>query len=140
MNENPVVTIRTPVGETNPIHMNNIVRQGTVSGPDICCTSTSSVNHMGRKLVTFYGPQIEIGAPVFVDDINIASDITTANDLIYNCSLLEERKKMRVNTEPEKSAYLPIICKGRPEGKLSEKVMNGYIQKVEKYKLLGTYR
>jgi hypothetical protein len=140
MNERSAVTIRTPVGETNPINLTNIVRQGTVSGPDICCSSTSTVNHMGRKLVTFYGPDIEIGAPVFVDDINTASDVTTANDLVYNCSLLEERKKMNVNTEPDKSAYLPIRGRNNePEEELTEMVKNGWIKKVKEYKLLGTW-
>ena len=139
MNERSVVTVRTPVGEATPIELKNIVRQGTVSGPDICCSSTSAVNRIGRKLITFYGPDIEIGAPVFVDDINIASDIATANDLVYNCSLLEERKKMTVNTEPDKSAYLTIKSSDEPEEELSERVKNGWIKRVKEYKLLGTW-
>ncbi len=103
MNEVSVATIRTPVGETEPITLINIVRQGTVSGPDICCSSTSAVDRMGRRLVTMYGPHIEIGARVYVDDMTIATDIVTANALVYNCGLLEERKKMTVNTTLDES-------------------------------------
>ncbi len=76
MNETSIATVRTPVGETKAIELKNIVRQGTVSGPDICCASTGAVNRMGRKLITMYGPDIEIGAPVYVADITIATQIS----------------------------------------------------------------
>ncbi len=139
MNEVSVATIRTPVGETKAIELKNIVRQGTVSGPDICCSSTGAVNRMGRKLVTMYGPWIEIGAPVYVDDITIATDINMANDLLYNCSLLEERKKMTVNTEPEKSGCLRIEGGEHPEEELTRAVKNGWIRRLKEYELLGTW-
>ena len=140
MNEESIAVVRTPVGETQPIRLNNIVRQGTVSGPDICCSSTGRVNQMGRSLNTMYGPYIEIGAPVYVDDISIASGVTTANDLIYNCSLLEERKKMTVNTEPDKSGCLCIKSGGdQPEDVLTMTVKNGWINRLKEYQLLGTW-
>ena len=141
MNETSIATVRTPVGETKAIELKNIVRQGTVSGPDICCSSTGAVNRMGRKLITMYGPDIEIGAPVYVDDITIATDISMANNLVYNCGLLEDRKKMTVNTEPDKSGCLRISAGGGQgeEEELTVGVRNGWIQRLKEYKLLGTW-
>ena len=59
MNESSNVVVQTPVGETEQLKLEDVVRQGTVSGPDICCSSTDQVNKNGKSIITMYGPEID---------------------------------------------------------------------------------
>ena len=49
MNEKADVVIETPIGKTKEIQLENIVRQGTVSGPAICGATMDQVNNVGIK-------------------------------------------------------------------------------------------
>ena len=44
LNEKAVFKVITPAGETNPITVEEIVKQGTVFGPKLCCASTGKIN------------------------------------------------------------------------------------------------
>ena len=63
MNEKANAQIDTPIGKTDPIELQEIVRQGTIYGPKICGTSTDKINKIGKKSVTMYSPNIEIEKP-----------------------------------------------------------------------------
>ena len=52
--------IRTPLGETEMIEANEIVRQGTVTGPQLCSNDTDRVNNIGQQQITTVGPNIKI--------------------------------------------------------------------------------
>ena len=52
MNKNVYATIRTPVGDTDEIELEEIVRQGTVGGNKLCIVSTDRINRMGSYLET----------------------------------------------------------------------------------------
>ena len=52
MNEKANVIIRTPVGETKRLKLENVVRQGTIYGPEICGASMDEVNGIGKEVVT----------------------------------------------------------------------------------------
>ena len=82
--------------------------QGTIHGPPLCGVSTKRINDVGEKAVTYYGPYIEIGVLVFVDDIISAGSNDTVERAIRNCRMLEEEKKMTFNTDENKSAYMVI--------------------------------
>ena len=71
-----VAIVRTPVGDTEPFTLHNIVRQGTVYGPQICAASMDKINLIGKDIVTYYTPELPIRAGVFVDDVNGAGEVT----------------------------------------------------------------
>ena len=106
LNEKARATVVTPYGETEEFELNSTVKQGGVSSVALCCSSLDRVNPIGRKIITMYGPNIELGAQAFVDDVESAGSLKVANDTVYNCKLLEDEKKLTVNTDIGKSAQL----------------------------------
>ena len=53
-------TISTPIGNVGPVKANEIVRQGTIIGPKLCCINTHKINNIGRKCITNIGPNIRV--------------------------------------------------------------------------------
>ena len=71
MNRETDVIIKTQVGNTDNIQIKEVVKQGTIIGPIMCCAETSTVNSIGEEVKYRYG-KINIGMPVFMDDIATA--------------------------------------------------------------------
>ena len=69
------IVVGTPVGKTSSITIEEIVKQGTIFGPIMCCASTSRVNTI-QESVKYHYDQVEIGMTVFMDDI---AAVGTAN-------------------------------------------------------------
>ena len=139
LNEKARATVVTPYGETGEFELNSTVKQGGVSSVALCCSSLDRVNPIGRKIVTMFGPNIEIGAQAFVDDVESAGSLKVANDTVYNCKLLEDEKKLTVNTDIGKSAQMVIKgSKKNATETITEEVRRGKISRVDKYVYLGT--
>ena len=83
LNETVQVKINTPYGDTENIEIKEVVKQGTTYGPTVCCASTARVNEIGEKVIYKYG-NIEIGMPVFMDDIAAIGDADTIGKGIRN--------------------------------------------------------
>lgn len=47
-----------------------IVKQGTVTAPVLCCVVTDSVNKVNELVQFAYGPDLYLEMPVFVDDVS----------------------------------------------------------------------
>ena len=62
--------VDTPVGKTSSITVEEVVKQGTIFAPIMCCVSTSRVYTIQESVKYQYG-KIEIGMPVFMDDIAV---------------------------------------------------------------------
>ena len=114
----PNVIIRTPVGETKPLKLENVVRQGTIYGPEICGASMDKVNGIGKEVVTPDGPNLPVKILAYGDDLTKAGDVNTANNTIETCNIMEKRKKITF---------------------ITSKVKNGRFGQVIKYKLVGTW-
>ena len=71
MNKKADIIIRTPIGNTDNIQVKEVVKQGTIFGPIMCCAETSAVNSIGEEVKYSYG-KINIGMPIFMDDIATA--------------------------------------------------------------------
>ena len=69
LNRKADIIIDTPVGITDSITVREIVKQGTVFGPKLCCISTEKVNSIQHVVSTSLTPQMTIGAPGYEDDI-----------------------------------------------------------------------
>jgi hypothetical protein len=97
------------------------------------------INLLGKNVGTYYGPDLIIKAGVYVDDVTAGGGINTANNTIYNCSLMEERKKMTFNNKNGKTEYMVIgNCKEKIRT-VNKKVKKGLINRVEEHKMLGTW-
>merc|ERR1712072_849877 len=69
MNKQANFKVSTPAGITEEVKVDEIVKQGTVYGPKLCCASTGKVNE-GLELEEVIYPDVSIQAVTFVDDIN----------------------------------------------------------------------
>ena len=59
LNKKAKIVIDTPVGLTNEIEINEIVKQGTIFGPKFCCVSTDKINTVGsRTPITYIKPDL----------------------------------------------------------------------------------
>ena len=106
MNRLANIEIKTPNGITKEILVNDIVRQGTIFGPKLCCISTQNVNNLILPMKTVISPEIEVEAPVYVDDILGVGNKDTVEKAIKNTSIMEQRRKFKFN--PKKSKYMVI--------------------------------
>ena len=68
MNEEAKIKIRTPLGETDEFKCHEIVKQGTIWGPEMCCIETDSINRLGERNDSNVG-KIAVGILGYVDDI-----------------------------------------------------------------------
>ena len=135
MNKEAKITIDTPVGKTNEISVENIVRQGTIYGPVLCGISTDKVNKVGETVIMKFG-DVELEPMTYVDDILGAGDKDAVETTIENCRKMEEMKKMTFNNE--KSQYQIINfskCKTPPQ--IIQHVKRGQINQTHKYRYLG---
>ena len=48
MNKDTTIEIETPSGTTNKMTVGEIVKQGTVLGPTLCCVVTDQINKIGE--------------------------------------------------------------------------------------------
>ena len=91
----PVFYFRCTVG-TQQEHVPNfscpgVVKQGSIFDPVISRASTSKVNNIDEKINYNYG-NIQIGMPVFMDDIAIIGSLEVKRGT-RNCTRLEEENK-----------------------------------------------
>ena len=138
LNEKAEIVVKTPVGDTEPFEMVDIVRQGSVYGPQICISSMDKINLLGKEAGTYYGPELLLKAGIFVDDVTAGGGVKTGNNLIYNCSLMEERKKMTFNNKRGKTEYM-IIGNFEEARTISQRVKKGVINRIKEHKMLGTW-
>ena len=106
MNEKGKATISTPIGNVGPIGANEIVRQGTIMGPKLCCMNTDKINNIGRKCITNIGQTVKTGILTYVDDINYAtSNIEQLKKAVSNLRSMEKTKGYTFSTENKKQLY-----------------------------------
>lgn len=137
MNKTANIIISTPMGKTEEIQVKDIVRQGTIFGPKLCCISTQKINNRIEPLQTRITPELTIGAPVYVDDILAMGSKDTVEAAIRNTRMLEERKKFKFNRT--KSKYMVINTGRETEVAVNESVKDGVIEKIDEYKYLGVW-
>ena len=137
MNKKANIIIKTPVGNSKEITVNEIVRQGTIFGPKLCCIATQKINKGIEPITTVLTPELAIGAPVYVDDILGVGGKETIERTIRNTRWLEEQKKFKFNRN--KSKYMVINTGKGKEQEIHERVKDGQIEEVHEYKYLGMW-
>ena len=134
MNKETDIIIRTPVGNTNNIQIKEVVKQGTIVGPIMCCAETSTVNRIGEEVKYSYG-EINIEMPVFMDDIATAGKAEYIKKGITNCARMEREKKISFGLK--KTKYMIVKTGREEEEEINETVKAGRIQRTDKCKYLG---
>ena len=93
INKETGLIIRTLVGNTDNIQVKEVLKQGTMFAPFMCCAETSTVNSVREKVKYRYG-KINIGMQVFMDDIAAAGKAEHIRKGLNNCERTEKKKKI----------------------------------------------
>ena len=125
LNKTSNIVVDTPVGKTSSITVEEVVKQGTIFGPIICCASTSRVNEIQEAVKYQYG-KVEIGMPVFMDDIVAVGTADNIMKGMQNCRRMEIEKKMIYGLK--KTKYMVINTGKGPEEVIEERVKKGIVQ------------
>uniref|UniRef100_A0A7M5VCA9 Reverse transcriptase domain-containing protein n=1 Tax=Clytia hemisphaerica TaxID=252671 RepID=A0A7M5VCA9_9CNID len=136
LNKKCQIIIDTPVGSTQEIEIGEIVKQGTVLGPQLCCASTMMVNKVGPGIVTSMAPGLQVNALAYVDDIAGAGSKLAAENTLKALKEMEETKKFTFSTSKTKILH---IGKKKNEEELSFELREGMVRECQEYKYLGTW-
>ena len=142
LNKRAKITIQTPVGDTNPIEVNEITKQGTIYGPILCDINTDKVNSIGTRNITTLGPDIECMSLIYVDDIEHGgSHLESIERAASNCNSMEQLRKYIFNNEVEKTAFMIIKPKKGSKNiqELETQVKRGKIRRTQEYKYVGNW-
>ncbi len=134
MNKDTIIEVVTPSGSTEKVEVGEIVKQGTVLGPTLCCVETDQINKIGDDQERLIGTQ-KIAILIFVDDVMSAGNAGDIRRAIHNMAEMETLKKSTYGLK--KTKYMVIdTARGEPEP-ITESVKNGVIAETDEYKYVG---
>ena len=139
MNRNIEAVVDTPHGVTEKFHIDEAVRQGTIFGPTLCGVSTNRINKMGQPDPLILHESIEIGCPIFMDDMSGMGKKHRIENVGEKMAGLETTKKYVFNNDKDKTEYMVIENSKDEKEKAKIKVRKGEIGETEEYKCLGDY-
>ena len=90
MNKETNIIIGTAVRNTDHMRVGEVIKQGTIFCPIMCCAETSTVNSI-REVRCRYG-KINIGIPVLMDKIATAGRAEHIRKSINNCAKMQKEK------------------------------------------------
>ena len=88
MNMKVEAIVRTPVGDTEEMYLEEIVRQGTVGGNKLCVVSTDRINKMGA----YRECENNMKYPLFVDDMIAIGTKECLKEMNEKMKILEKTK------------------------------------------------
>ena len=134
MNENTVIEVETPFGTTEKITVGDVVKQGTVLGPTLCCVAIDQINQVGEHQERSIGKEF-IAILVFVDDVMSAGSPEDIRKGIRSCRKMEQLKKVTYGLK--KTKYM-ILNTGREEDEeITEEVNKGRVGSTDEYRYVG---
>ena len=136
LNHKAIISVNTPFGDTEDFTVYDVVKQGTISGPLICCSEVDEINNINEVVSVPYGPDMDIGMPEYVDDVSAAGDPSDIRKGIRNC---REMEKYKFTYGLEKTKYM-IVKTGKelPET-ITERVKEGIVQQTNQQKYVGIW-
>ena len=134
MNEKASFKVSTPAGITEEVQVREIVKQGTVYGPKLCCASTGKINDRLSAEEVLY-PTVSLQALAYVDDINSSGGKQVVEEVMKKCGDMEKEKLWEFSTE--KSNWMCQKNRKRKVEDIEVDVKQGRIGKVRVYKYLG---
>ena len=134
MNREAIFKVSTPVGMTEEVHVKEIVKQGSVFGPKLCCASTGKINE-GLEVEEVVYPTVRVKAMTYVDDINSNGGKEVVEGVMVNCGIMEKEKLWEFSTK--KTNWMCQKNRKRQVEDIDVEVAQGKIGKVRVYKCLG---
>ena len=134
MNKEAVIKVRTPLGETEPFQCKEIVKQGTIWGPEMCCIEADSINRIGEDCESYIG-EVAVGVLGYVDDLLGAGFADKIRKVIRNMRRLEIEKKFTFGSV--KTKYMVIDTGNDKEEPIVEEIEQGIVQQTDEYEYLG---
>ena len=134
MNENTVIEVETPSGTTKKVTVGEIVKQGTVLGPTLCCVSTDRINKIGEVQQRSLGKEY-MAILIFVDDVMSAGNAEDVRKAIRNFKEMEDLKKFTYGLK--KTKYMIMNTGKEREEIIDEEVGLGKITRTAEYKYVG---
>ena len=134
MNKDVKAVIKTPVGKTEEIKFEELVRQGTVGGTKLCGSSTDRLNKMGVSKESEDG----IEYPIFVDDMKGMGDGEKIKDMVNKMRILTTTKKYEFNMKKGKTEWMSMnFNKKETIKELELEIGEKKIGRTYEYKYLG---
>ena len=134
MNRDTVIEVETPSGTTKKMKVGEIVKQGTVLGPTLCCVVTDQINKIGEPQDRNLGHEY-VAILIFVDDVMSAGNAEEARAAIRNCKEMERKKKF---TYGLKKTKVMVMNTGKEkEEVIEEEVKAGKVNRTDEYKYIG---
>ena len=87
--------VLTPSGSTEKICVGEIVKQGTILEPTLCCVSTDKINSTGECQLSSIG-QHKVGILVFVDDVMSAGTAKNARRTVRSLHEMEIKRNLDI--------------------------------------------
>ena len=139
MNKNITAVVDTPHGMTEEFNIEEAVRQGTIFGPTMCGVSTNRINKMGQPDPLILYETVEIGCPIYVDDMSGMGSKSRIENVGRKMAGLETTKKFVFNNEEDKTEYMVIKNSKEKQEKAEIVVRKGEIGETVEYKCLGDF-
>ncbi len=136
LNKETEITIDTPFGKTEKLNVGEIVKQGTVLGPQFCCVETDQINKIGEHQEKYVGEQL-VGILVFVDDVMAAGTAEEIRRAIRNFAEMEKLKKFTYGLK--KTKYMVMKTGKEETEEIKEHVKGGMVGKTDQYKYVGVW-
>ena len=99
LNREARVVVETPCGDAEEFQVRNIVKQGTIFGPLLCCCNTAMIEEIGTQATTFISPNMEIASLTYVDDILAGGSPEMIEEVGKKLAIMEKEKIYTFNSE-----------------------------------------
>ena len=99
INKTTEKVVDTAIGNAESIEITQVVKQGSIFGPTICCATTAKVNFSGERVDCKYG-KTEIVMLIYVDDISVAEgpkEVKRNKEMCKNGSGKENEIQLKQN-------------------------------------------
>ena len=136
LNKRATITVKIPFGDTTPFTVENIVKQGTVWGPKLCCASTAEICDEDITGGASIG-DFTIHSMLYVDDCNRVNTDIVDTELSHHKFLdFAIRKRSPLNAE---KCFNLTINKQAHINLPTLMIENHILAEVEGSKVLGDY-
>ena len=136
LNEKAHFKVNTPAGLTREVMVKEIVKQGTVFGPKLCCGSTGMINK-GVEEEEIIFPTLSAKAVAYVDDIEGGGSKKLVQAIMMSCVEKEEEKLWEFSVDKSKWMCIDKNKKNREREIIDVEVRQGKLEKTDLYKYLG---
>ena len=135
MNRKAKIVVETPIGRTEEFSVDEIVKQGTVWGPKLCCSQTDEINKYGSMITTMGTTKTD--CRIFVDDMAGIGRYKVSQQMISACQFFEKYKKYSFSDTKSMVMKMNTNSKTKKVERKPLQISKGVIKETIEYKYLG---